>query len=102
MVYDRLRILEYAHAHNQLPVNLAALPPLPLKPGTDRHLEDGWGRTILYEVDTAGLVTLKSLGRDGAPGGEGHDADVIVQFPSRNPDGSWFEATYDSYIPPKQ
>src|SRR4029077_15910171 len=59
MIYDRLRILEYAPAHNRLPISLAALPPLPQKPGTDHHLEDGWGRAILYEVDATGLVTLK-------------------------------------------
>ncbi len=102
MRFDRVRILDYAHEHNQLPRALAALPPLPQKPGTDHHFEDGWGRRILYEVDAAGQVTLKSLGRDGLPGGEGHDADIIMQFPSRKPDGSWLEATYDSYIVPKK
>ena len=38
---------------------------------------DPWGRAYLYSIqDTNGDFTLKSLGKDGQPGGEGDDADI--------------------------
>ena len=105
MAFDRVRILEYGRVHGQFPPDLAALPPLPQKPGTDHHFEDAWGRRLIYEFDSSGTVTLKSLGKDGVPGGTDDDADILFKFPSRNADGSWIEAnylTYDSYVPPQQ
>jgi hypothetical protein len=105
MAYDRVRILDYARTHGQLPPDLVALPLLPQKPGTDHHLEDAWHRSLIYEVGASGMVTLKSLGKDGVPGGSGDNADIVFKFPSHNPDGSWVQAdylTYDSYVPPQQ
>jgi len=96
MAFDRQRILDYAHDHNQLPPTLSALPRLTRKPEADRYLEDAWRRPLIYEVETSGIVTLKSLGRDGLPGGSGQDADVTLSFPSHRPDGSWSQNT-DSY-----
>ena len=78
---------------------------LPQRPGTDHHLEDAWRRSIIYEVDSSGTVTLRSLGKDGALGGTGANADIVFKFPSRNADGSWIQGdylTYDSYVPPQQ
>jgi hypothetical protein len=46
----------------------------------DPRFYDPWGRPYLYEATDAG-VTLGSLGRDGAPGGENEDADVSATFP---------------------
>ena len=41
-------------------------------------LTDPWGRDYLYTVDeTTALFTISSLGRDGAEGGEGEDADLF-------------------------
>ena len=38
---------------------------------------DPWGRAYLYSIqDTTGDFTLKSLGKDGQPGGDGDNADV--------------------------
>lgn len=96
MAFDRLRILEYARAHGQLPPDLAALPRLALKREADHYLEDAWHRRFIYEVDSSGTVMLKSLGKDGVPGGKGDNGDIIVTFPSRRADGSW-SADYDSY-----
>lgn len=42
--------------------------------------EDGWGRPYRYESD-GGSARIWTLGRDGAPGGSGPDADLTVQFP---------------------
>ncbi|HZM02115.1 MAG TPA: type II secretion system protein GspG [Candidatus Saccharimonadales bacterium] len=105
MAFDRVRILEYGRVHGQLPPNLAALPRLGLKPEADHYLEDAWHKRLIYEVESSGTVTLKSLGKDGALGGSDDDADIIFRFPSHNADGSWIEAnysTYDSYEPPQQ
>jgi len=105
MAFDRVRILEYGHVHGQLPPDLAALPRMALKPEADHYLEDAWHRRFIYEVESSGTVTLKSLGKDGVPGGSGDDADIIFNFPSHNADGSWIEAnysTYDSYKPLQQ
>lgn len=42
----------------------------------DSDLEDGWGHSILY-VRVPGGYALISLGADGAPGGEGENADLV-------------------------
>ena len=43
----------------------------------EQGLTDPWGRDYLYEVDAAGdSFWVISLGRDGAEGGEGDDADI--------------------------
>src|SRR5579872_3979187 len=97
MAYGRVRILEYGRVHGQLPSALAALPPLPQRPGTDHHLEDAWRRSIIYEVDPSGMITLRSLGKDGTAGGTGENADIVFRFPSHNPDGSWVQADYLTY-----
>ncbi len=102
MAYDRVRILEYGRVHGKLPPDLSVLPRLPLKPEADHYFEDGWRRRLVYEVDSSGIVALKSLGRDGLPGGTGEDAGIVFRFPSHGADGNWIEANYadyDSYQP---
>ena len=42
--------------------------------------DDGWGRPYHYESD-GGSARIWTLGRDGATGGSGPDADLSVQFP---------------------
>jgi hypothetical protein len=80
------RILEFARSHGELPHNLAVLPE---QPGYYNSTKDGWGREIVFEVSTSGIVTLRSLGRDGVVGGFGEDADIIGSFPSRDSQGRW-------------
>ena len=80
------RILAYAHQNNRLPASLAEIPVMP---GYDNSIEDGWGRALHYEVSGNGTVTLSSLGRDGLPGGEGDDADIVVKFATKTTDGRW-------------
>jgi hypothetical protein len=96
MAFDRIRILDYAHEHGRLPTELSTLPPLALKPEADHYLEDAWHRKLIYEVDSSGIVTLKSFGKDGVPGGTDEDADILVKFPSRHSDGSWSQPS-DNY-----
>ena len=80
------RILQFAHSHGELPHTLTALPEMQ---GYDTSTRDEWGRDIVFEVSTSGIVTLRSLGRDGVVGGSGNDADMIGSFPSRDADGRW-------------
>ncbi|MGJ3230777.1 MAG: type II secretion system major pseudopilin GspG [Oceanicaulis sp.] len=48
--------------------------------GDDTGLTDPWGRTYTYAYDAeADRVRVISLGRDGAPGGEGDDGDLVAQ-----------------------
>jgi hypothetical protein len=86
MVVTKARILEYAQAHDHLPPDLSVLPPHPEK---DCSVEDEWRRKIIYEVDSSGTVTLKSLGRDGKVGGAGVGADIICGFHSHDAQGKW-------------
>ena len=69
----------------KLPENLQALVKAPA--GTDRwngpyakeaDLKDAWGNDYRYSIPGQGKAyDLVSLGADGAPGGEGVDADLV-------------------------
>jgi hypothetical protein len=70
----------YALQHNALP---------------SHELNDCWGHPVSISVDSDGMVTLTSLGRDNKPGGTGSDADMIGRYPSRQPDGRWSDESVD-------
>lgn len=82
----KYRILVYAREQGNLPADLSVAPS---RPGFSDRNTDAWGRSILYQVDASGIVVLKSLGRDGLPGGTGKDTDIICEFASRNREGNW-------------
>ena len=86
MFVTKARILEYARTNGKLPPSLSVLPP---RPGKDDSIADAWGREIMYEADSSGTVTLKSLGRDGIMGGSGEDVDIICAFDARDAQGHW-------------
>ena len=69
--------LYYFQNKHHLPPDMAALP---VREGYDNRTTDAWNRPLLYSVDSADSFTLRSLGRDGVPGGTGEDADVICKF----------------------
>ncbi|MCY1350750.1 hypothetical protein D9M69_369920 [compost metagenome] len=73
----RVRIRAYWKAHGRLPPSLSDLP---LSPGRDNATVDGWDRSLLYSVTDTSIVTLSSLGADGAAGGTGLDEDIVVSF----------------------
>lgn len=69
------------------PTTQEGLNALNVNPGVDRWQgpylkkelpQDPWGRSYLYQCPGShGEYDLYSLGLDGAPGGEGEDADVL-------------------------
>ncbi len=86
MVDTFARIREYMVKHRDYPKDLSVLPKV-----DDRSDEttDGWGRPLIFSVDQSGIITLKSLGRDGKPGGKKKaDADIRRRYWTKNRDGS--------------
>jgi hypothetical protein len=86
------RVLQYAQAHGELPKSLAVLPAMK---GYDNSIRDGWRRDIIFEVSASGVVTFRSLGRDGVAGGTGDDADIVRSFPAHDVQGKWSSETVD-------
>jgi Type II secretion system (T2SS), protein G len=80
------RILQFAHSHGELPHALTGLPEMQ---GYYNSTRDAWGREIVFEVSPSGIVSLRSLGRDGVVGGSDEDADMIGSFPARDSQGRW-------------
>ena len=73
-------------ANDTVPSNLGALPK---RTGYANQITDGWGRELIYSPNEDGTVSLTSLGRDGAAGGVGDDADIVRRFRTRNDDGTF-------------
>jgi len=81
----QVRLNMYLVANNSLPPDLASLPE---RNGYANQTTDGWGRALIYSLKADGTISLTSLGRDGAPGGTGDDADIVRQFRIRSDDGT--------------
>ena len=96
MVVMKRRILRYAREHDAPPARVADLPPLE---GYTDSVVDGYGNAIEMEID-GDRVVLRSLGQDGAIGGEGDALDVVGEFPLRSPDGQWADEMIDWTVGP--
>lgn len=75
------RIHLYTKVNGILPPSLEVLPIL------ENHINrtvDGWNRPLNYELTPNGLISLKSLGRDGLPGGNGEDKDIVAHCSGKN------------------
>lgn len=81
------RMLRYAHAHGALPTSIDQLPYMN---GYNNEVTDAWGRPILWQTE-GDVVALTSCGRDGKPGGDGNNADMIGVFRAKTNDGAWAE-----------
>lgn len=61
-------------------VEKTSVPPLPVAFPEGGYLstmpQDPWGKPYVYESDGRSY-SIQSLGRDGKPGGEGVDADIV-------------------------
>jgi hypothetical protein len=73
-------IQRYAFEHNALP---------------SQEMKDCWGHAVSYSVDSNGMVTLMSYGKDNKPGGTESDADMVGRYPSRQPNGKWSDESVD-------
>ena len=66
-------------------VRMPTLPPRPSRWRPDGYLpalpRDPWGRAYQYACADGRHLTLRSLGGDGAPGGDGEAADVESDAP---------------------
>lgn len=80
------RVLAYAREHDKLPATLAELPA---SEGFRHVSEDAWSRQLGYSFDAADVVTFRSLGADGRPGGERDDRDMVGSFDARDASGRW-------------
>jgi hypothetical protein len=60
-------------------------------PGYDTETTDAWGRHLDYSIDDSGVITLRSLGADKHPGGNGDNRDLTGVFNSRDAQGNWQE-----------
>lgn len=82
MTRTRLMVLEYRirqyMKHNK-PETAIDLHSLPISPGRDHSVVDGWRRLFLCTVEGP-VVTLTSYGKDGVPGGLGKNADISYRF----------------------
>jgi hypothetical protein len=90
MTILKRRVLQFAHSRGELPHSLTDLPELR---GFHDRIRDGWGRDIEFDVSASGVVTFRSLGRDGIVGGSGEDADMLASFPSHDERGKWSDET---------
>ena len=88
MFLTKRRIIQFARQHNKLPSTLAELPAMP---GYDTETNDAWKRPLDYSFDDSGIVTLRSLGADKRPGGDGDNRDMTGVFISRDAQGNWQE-----------
>jgi len=86
MFVTKRRILQFAHQNNRLPLTLAELPAMP---DYDIKTTDAWKRPLDYSTDDFGVVTLRSLGADKRPGGDGDNRDMTGVFISRDAQGNW-------------
>jgi general secretion pathway protein G len=77
-----LDVGQYPSVENGLQSLVSPPPNLPNWKGpylkTVEGLKDPWGKPYLYQAPGEhGVFDLSSLGRDGKPGGEGEDRDIV-------------------------
>ena len=82
----RCRIHLFAKDNQRLPTQLAELPR---RSGFPNRITDIWGNELVYEVDADGTIALGSYGKDGKAGGNGANADKILQYPTRDASGQF-------------
>jgi Type II secretion system (T2SS), protein G len=76
------RIEAFWNRHGRVPANVGEL----LDENRDCSMKDGWGRELQWLSEGTTKVTVRSLGRDGKPGGTDEDADLEVVFLGRQKD----------------
>ncbi len=92
IVATLVRIQIYAKAHGCLPQSLDQLPK---RADRSSPIKDSWGRPLLYSVGSNGVLSLRSLGRDGFSGGEDDDRDIEFRYYTKGPDGRFLPLDRD-------
>jgi general secretion pathway protein G len=46
---------------------------------SEKNLKDPWGSEFIYESDGTSIGAMKSLGKDKKEGGDGYDADIVLE-----------------------
>jgi len=77
IISNALDINSYYAINQTLPEDLSVIPQ---REGCDDNMNDYWGRKIIYEYNSDNIVRLISYGKDGVPGGDGNNEDIIYEF----------------------
>ena len=80
-----VRMNLYAQQNHAIPTSLAILPK---RKGYANRTTDGWNRPLLLETDNEGVLTLRSYGKDGKPGGTGDDEDISTSYQAKHKEGT--------------
>jgi len=80
-----VRMNLYAQQRHSIPTSLDVLLK---RTGYANRTTDGWNRPLLFETRADGILTLKSFGKDGKPGGKGEDADISTSYQAKHEDGT--------------
>ncbi|MEI7948103.1 MAG: type II secretion system protein GspG [bacterium] len=80
-----VRMHLYAQQRHSIPTSLDVLPK---RTGYANRTTDGWNRPLLFETSADGILTLKSFGKDGKPGGKGEDADISTSYYAKHENGT--------------
>ena len=83
------RIHLFAKTNGALPDKLVELPK---RDNYANRVTDGWGRDLLFEIDEDGVMTLRSLGKDGKVGGSGPNRDMVRSYRTRDQDDRFIVA----------
>jgi Type II secretion system (T2SS), protein G len=65
-----------------------SLDVIPRRESYANRTTDGWGRELEYSISDDGILTLKSLGRDGKIGGTGEGTDISKSYRTIDEDGN--------------
>jgi general secretion pathway protein G len=70
----------YRVQHNAFPTSEQGLQVLVDKGILAKLKTDAWGHALIYSHKGGSNFSLKSLGADGKPGGQGFDADMELEY----------------------
>jgi hypothetical protein len=80
------RILRFVHQNGRLPSSLDEIPSIP---NFFNEITDWWGNRIRFDVDPAGIITLRSPGGRAWCRKASEGMPVVLTFPYKTPTGEW-------------
>lgn len=82
----RTAINSFVAANGRAPLNLGELARYEPAVST---LKDGWNNPLVYQLESFGVASITSLGKDNKPGGSGRNADSVWSFALKDQSGNW-------------